>query len=320
VAEDGGREPVWNQTFLFNLEAKNEEQDMIHIEVENNNVTTDDHIGRADVKIGQLVQNLGTKKFIQLVDLDNFTKMVGQVEVTVDFKGTGLAASAAASPAAATAAASPTPAVAPVSPQPILFQQAPVQPVQQVQQPVRQVQQPVQQYQQPVQQYQQPVQQYQQPQPVVQQQPIYSAPVQQPQYASYQQPIQQQPMYQPVQQAPIYQQPIQPIYASPQPTFVPAQPVYQQPIMQPTYYASPQPIMQPVVYQQPVMVAQNSHQHYHDGMELMDQRHAHPLRHLSSVYAGVYTCNGCGQEGRGKVFHCGVCDFDLHPQCIQKRY
>jgi hypothetical protein len=243
VADDGGREPKWEQSFLFNLDGKSAEQDIVHFEVHNHNLTTDDGIGRADIKTLELVKELKKKRFIQLVDFDNFTKTCGKLEITVEFEGSGLPTATAAT---TTTAAAVTPA-----PQPIV----------------------------------------QQPQPVVQQQPIVQ-----------QKPIVQQPiMQQPIQQ-PIYQQPIM------------QQPIMQQPMMQPMY----QPMMQPVMMQ-PVIVAPTIIQ-AQDGMEIMDPRHPHALRHLSSVYQGIYTCNGCGQEGRGKVWHCGICDFDLHPHCTQQRF
>jgi len=264
---------------------------MIHFEVKNHNLTSDDNIGRADIKITEIVKSLNVKKLITIVDDNNFTKHVGELEITAEFKGTGLENLPSAAP------------VQPVSPQPIvqqqqqpIVQQQPVQQVQQVQQPVVQQQQ-----------YQQPIQQ----QPVMQQ-PVMQPVMQQPMYTS------QQPVMQPVMQTPMY--------ASQQPVMM-AQPMMQQ---QPMMYGSQQPVMMV----QPMMATANAMAMgmnmamnmgmgmggYQDGQEMVDPRHPHPLRHLSSVYQGTYTCNGCGQSGTGRVWHCGLCDFDLHPMCIQKLY
>jgi nucleoredoxin len=45
----------------------------------------------------------------------------------------------------------------------------------------------------------------------------------------------------------------------------------------------------------------------------------HPLMKIPTVYDGEYICNLCEQEGKGWVFHCELCQFDVHPRCMKVR-
>ena len=51
-----------------------------------------------------------------------------------------------------------------------------------------------------------------------------------------------------------------------------------------------------------------------------DVRHQHPLywqRLTGAGYRNGFRCDGCGNAGRDQAWHCGVCSFDLHAQCLR---
>jgi hypothetical protein len=85
VHNDGGRNPVWQQAFLFNLEGK---EDVLHIYVMEQGTMSDSDIGRCDIDLKTLCSHLG-KKAYPLVDRSNFTQSAGTMELTAEFKGTG---------------------------------------------------------------------------------------------------------------------------------------------------------------------------------------------------------------------------------------
>lgn len=231
IVKGGGKNPSWEQAFLFNLTGV---EDALHIKINDQETTIDRPIGRCDIQLQDLVTKAskGPATF-QVLDVSNFSKMAGQIQISVEFTGTGLVSSNT-STSTNTAASTPTPAP------------APVQPVQQ-KQPVQQ-QPPQQQYQQPPQQYQQHPQQYQQQQPpMYQQAPVYAqAPA--PVYVQQPAPV-------------VYQQPIQPVYVQ-QPQVVYGQPMVQ-PMVQPgIVYGQPiQPMVQPA--QQQVYTPINPQQPYY---------------------------------------------------------
>jgi len=43
--------------------------------------------------------------------------------------------------------------------------------------------------------------------------------------------------------------------------------------------------------------------------------HEHELTLRASVYDGIYFCDHCFAQGRGWVYNCAQCKFDVHPQC-----
>jgi hypothetical protein len=238
VAKDEHSNPVWNFACVANLTG---DEDLMHVRVYNKEALSDDLIGRTDYPLDQL--DLSNKpKWYALKHPDDFKRDAGEIQITMQFEGTGLPESSESftthrARIAPTATVSPAPvAPAPVSPpqqqyQPQQQQYAP--PPQQYQQP------PQQQYQQPPQQqqYQQPPQQYQQPPQQYQQQPQYQQPQQFQQQQQQQQYRPPQPQYGAPQYAPQYppqQQQQQPQYAQP-----PV--VYQQPQPPQVVYQAPQP-------------------------------------------------------------------------------
>jgi hypothetical protein len=188
VHNSGGKNPVWEQAILFNINTTDVKKDIVKFEVYDKETVSDDFIGSFAIFLAELAARPG-KGVYQLTDKPN-GKPRGTIEVTVAWNQT-----------------SGTPFGAVQQQQ--QFQQQPVQQQQFQQQPVQQQQfqqQPVQQQQ--FQQQQQYVQQPQQQQ--FQQQQQY---VQQPQQQQFQQQQQyvQQPQQQYVQQPQqTYQQQVQP--------------------------------------------------------------------------------------------------------------
>lgn len=194
VHTDGGQTPVWNQTFVFNLQGV---EDLFHINVfHETTFGGNDEIGRFDGPWEKLIYD-NQKHTYELSDPNSFTKSAGTIDLSVSFQGAGLPAN-----------------LLPVSN--VVAQQKPIQA------------QPQQQYAQvPVQypaQHQYPAQRPQQVQPqftqyaapqafVAQAHPQYAQQYQQypPQQFAQPQQFQQQQQYQPQQQ---YTQPQQ--YAQPQ--------------------------------------------------------------------------------------------------------
>ena len=123
---------------------------------------------------------------------------------------------------------------------------------------------------------------------------------------------QQQPPQQYSSSAAFSPQSYPPPQYSPQPAqAIPAQPAaFFQP---PSNAASwpPQPV--PIQPQQTIMLPPY-------GADVKDPRHHHPLRHQQTLYSGMgYACNLCRRENNGNGFHCGVCNFDMCPNCFIRR-
>lgn len=199
VISNGGKNPEWEQAFLFNLTGV---EDALHIKVNDKETLVDRPIGRVDISLQELVTKAGKESaWFQVTDVNNFVQMAGQIYLKAEFVGTGLVSSSTSTPTTTT---TPAPAATPAPiPTPALAQQ----------QPAPQQQQP----------YGAPLQQFQQ-QP--QQQPLYGQPPPQYQPQAY---GQAQPFGQPAPFGqPVYgQQPI--IY----------QQGYGQPVIQPVVYAQP---------------------------------------------------------------------------------
>jgi len=96
VQKKAGKTPHWNQTFIFNLEGK---EDALHVNVFDEELISDDHIGRVDIPLTKLVAT-NAAVWYQLIDRNDFHKVTGQLAIRVDsFVGTGApAAEAAAAP------------------------------------------------------------------------------------------------------------------------------------------------------------------------------------------------------------------------------
>jgi hypothetical protein len=116
VQKKAGCNPTFNQSFIFNLEGK---EDSLHINVLDEDLVSDDHIGRADINLLNLVKT-DKQTAYQLVSKDDFKKITGELILKVEsFVGTGAPNPAVhAAPVTAT-----TPA--PMQQQQIIYQQQP---------------------------------------------------------------------------------------------------------------------------------------------------------------------------------------------------
>jgi hypothetical protein len=241
VHKKGGKTPVWDQSFIFNLKGV-KVAEVFHLTCWDEDMMSDDMIGRADVPLSHLLIKRGPKPFdIQLVDKDNFKKIAGYINMVTEFDGTGAPPAESETktetklepPKETPRPTTPTPTTAPAptpvsTPTPTYVQ--PTGPSQPQSYPS---------YGQPHS-HPQPAYSFGQPQPVMQQ-PVL---IQQPTYpATFTQPpvFTAQPSY------PIGFQPtlVQPVYT--QPMVVQQQPTYYQ---QPTLYQQPTQV-QPAFYQQP---------------------------------------------------------------------
>ncbi|KAH7286643.1 hypothetical protein KP509_32G016200 [Ceratopteris richardii] len=51
--------------------------------------------------------------------------------------------------------------------------------------------------------------------------------------------------------------------------------------------------------------------------QVSSEKHEHPLVLTDQAYGGqIYICDDCSEQGIGWTYHCDVCGFDLHPECI----
>jgi len=226
----GGTAPVWEQALLFNVKGA-DIKECIHIQAFDEDLISNDKIGRCDIPLKNLFEQCWEKKdgaWFQLVDFDNFKRIAGYIRLSIKWDGEhpsklGISIAAPAAPVAASSSAPSVPAAAaasspsvarpvtvqqPIVVQPPIVVQAQVQPAP-AQQPPQVMYQPS---------Y---VPGYAQQQP----QPVYGQP--QPMF------VQPQAVYMPVGAVPMYQQPVY------------QQPVYQQPVYQPVYQQPGQPMFQP---------------------------------------------------------------------------
>jgi len=105
VHEDGGQNPVWEQSFIFNLEGK---EDVVHIHVFNKELVSDALVGRADIGLKELA--VDEAKWFTCFDPSNFKKSHGSVLITTKFQLPGvLGAIASATPAKVAFAPTPAP-------------------------------------------------------------------------------------------------------------------------------------------------------------------------------------------------------------------
>lgn len=124
----GHTTPKFNQSFIFNLEGK---EDLFHANVyDHETLGSDDHVGRCDISLDKL-DITDKPNWYDLRDKNNFTKIAGYICLTCKFDGTGwpnqttVAPTPAPAPAPAPAAA-PAPAPAPIQQQqPIMYQAQP---------------------------------------------------------------------------------------------------------------------------------------------------------------------------------------------------
>jgi len=85
IAHDGGRNPNWEQAFMFNLDGK---EDFLHIMIKDHRVLSDDVIGRCDVPLTNLVSTTDAQWF-QVTDRTNFEKLTGKISLSATFTGAG---------------------------------------------------------------------------------------------------------------------------------------------------------------------------------------------------------------------------------------
>jgi len=87
----GGTAPVWNQSFIFNLN-NTDFNDVFHIQAWDEDTLSNDKIGRADVKISEVFKNaLGNKDghWFTIVNFDNFKEIRGRIQIKLEWHGTG---------------------------------------------------------------------------------------------------------------------------------------------------------------------------------------------------------------------------------------
>jgi len=133
VHKHGGRAPVWNQSFIFNLDGS---QDTLHVVIRDKQLIGSREIARRDLPLREVCTQKGPH-FYGVVHPDNFKHMCGRVQFEATFNGTGVARVSAP---AATAA---TPAATVVQPQVVYITAPATSPQQQVvYMPQQQAQQP----------------------------------------------------------------------------------------------------------------------------------------------------------------------------------
>lgn len=223
VHDKGGVNPVWNQSFIFNLDGKDQ---FMHVVVYDKEMLTDDTIARFDIPLPTLAAATGEVAY-NLVHPNDFKKSAGAIVLSCEFRDPN----APVVPAAAAQPTSPPAAAVPQQPQ-VVYQQPQPQVVYQQPQPQVVYQQPQVVYQQPQPVYQQPQVVYQQPQPAV----VYQQP--QPAVQVYQQPA--PAVYQQPAPAPVQQKQPEPAYTPS--TYTPSPAPYQpSPAPAPAYVPSPAP-------------------------------------------------------------------------------
>jgi len=120
VQKKAGTNPTFNQSFIFNLEGK---EDALHVNVLDEDLVSDDHIGRADINLANLVKTDKPVAY-QLVNKDDFKKVTGELILKVEsFVGTGAPNPAVHAAPAAAPVAHGAPSMAHGQPQVIMQQQ-----------------------------------------------------------------------------------------------------------------------------------------------------------------------------------------------------
>jgi len=118
VQKKAGTNPTFNQSFIFNLEGKEE---ALHLNALDEDMVSDDHIGRCDIPLDKLVQTDKPVAY-QLVSKTDFKKITGELILKCEsFVGTG--APNPAAKAAAAAAPAPAAAAAAAPQQQVVYQQ-----------------------------------------------------------------------------------------------------------------------------------------------------------------------------------------------------
>jgi hypothetical protein len=90
VHKKGGSQAKWEQSFTFTL-LNVADKEVIHFQVWDEDILSDDKIGRADLPLSSLALYTDKKDgaWVQLVDFDNFKKIAGYIRVGVKFEGSG---------------------------------------------------------------------------------------------------------------------------------------------------------------------------------------------------------------------------------------
>jgi hypothetical protein len=80
------KDPVFDQTFLFNLTGVETD---LHLRVYDSELLSDSYIGRMDSSIVELLKAGGGAKTYDLFDPENFRKVTGKIDISVRFDGSG---------------------------------------------------------------------------------------------------------------------------------------------------------------------------------------------------------------------------------------
>jgi hypothetical protein len=90
VHKKGGDKATWGQSFTFTL-LNVADTEVIHFQVWDEDLLSDDKVGRADLPLSSLAIHTDKKDgaWVQLVDFDNFKKIAGYIRIGVKFEGSG---------------------------------------------------------------------------------------------------------------------------------------------------------------------------------------------------------------------------------------
>jgi len=102
VCKGGDRAPAFNQSFLFNLDGKQE--DVLHVMMYSSETLGSTPLSRVDVKLTELVAKSGPQ-WHTLLDVNNFKLNGGSIQMTAVFQSNHPTPAAAPAPAPAAAPA-----------------------------------------------------------------------------------------------------------------------------------------------------------------------------------------------------------------------
>jgi len=88
VHEKAGATPVWEQSFLFEVD-NSQDQQINFLVYDKEQLKADNSIGRVDPTLGALLMKKNREQMLQLVFMENFHKIAGELFVTVKYTGTG---------------------------------------------------------------------------------------------------------------------------------------------------------------------------------------------------------------------------------------
>jgi len=82
VAEKGGTAPKFGQSFIFNLDGKD---DTVHVSLFAKEMISDDRIGRLDLFLSKVVELAGKEHWFDVASITNFTKTEGSLLLQAHF-------------------------------------------------------------------------------------------------------------------------------------------------------------------------------------------------------------------------------------------